>query len=61
MQWLVDSWFVLLIGVAAAAVLVRSARRHRGCCGDTTLEESRHALRSDARAETFRHKTPSTK
>lgn len=52
MQWLTENWFVLVIGIAAAAVLVRSARRHRGCCGDTTLEESRHALRSDTRPRT---------
>jgi len=52
MQWLIENWLLLAIGIAAAAMLVRSARRHRGCCGDTTLEESRHTLRSDTRPGT---------
>ncbi|MGE5525467.1 MAG: hypothetical protein ACM3SS_17275 [Rhodospirillaceae bacterium] len=47
MQWLSDNWFVLSVGVAAACFLYRSARRHRGCCRDTTLAESKHDLRSD--------------
>ena len=45
-QWLAENWFVVLVGIVAAIALFRSGRRHRGCCGDTTLPESRHALRS---------------
>jgi hypothetical protein len=43
MQWLADNWLVLAIGLAAGVALFRSARTHRGCCGDTTLPESLHA------------------
>lgn len=52
MQWLSENWILLTIGIAAIAVLFRSARSHRGCCGDATLEESRHTLRSDTRPKT---------
>lgn len=45
MQWLSDNWFVLSVGVGAACFLLGSVRRHRGCCGDTTLAESKHDLR----------------
>ena len=46
MQWLLENWFVLCVGIVAAIALLRSARRHRGCCGDTTLPESQHDLRT---------------
>lgn len=52
MQWLTENWILLAIGIAAAALLFRSARSYRGCCGDSTLEESRHALRTGARPKT---------
>ena len=52
MQWLIENWILLAIGIAAAALLFRSARSHRGCCGDRSLDESRHALRTDTRPKT---------
>ncbi len=46
MHWLADNWMLIVIGAAAAIVLWRSGRSHRGCGGDGALPESRHAPRS---------------
>jgi hypothetical protein len=52
MQWLTENWILLAIGITAAALLLRSARSHRGCCGDSTLYESRQAPHTDTRPKT---------
>lgn len=48
MRWLAENWMLIVVGAAAALVLWRSGRSHRGCCGDGALPESRHELGRDS-------------